>query len=119
MANRDLTPDFGWLASAEQQPWRLLTWKLASALLLSILTVLSGWGLARVEYDDEPRSIFERDDEDFSFLRRMHADFGADDNDVLLVIQCDDLFTPRAQRGLREIVRRTAATEGIDSVISV
>ncbi len=120
MANRDmLTSGYGWLGPAEPKPLRLLAWKAASALLLFILTVLSGCGLARVAYDDEPRSIFERNDEDFAFLRRMHSDFGADDNDVLLVIQGDELFTPRAQEGLREIVRRTAAIEGIDSVLSV
>ncbi len=89
------------------------------AVVVAVVTVLAAWGTARVEFNDEPRTIFRRDDDEFARLEQMYADFGADDNDVLLVIDGERLFTGPNLAAIREMVRQVAALPGVERVNSI
>ena len=49
----------------------------------------------------------------------MFEDFGSDDNDCVLVIEADDVFSPSAVRVLRAIVTDLRGIEGVESVHSL
>lgn len=53
--------------------------------------------------------------EDFARLERLFADFGPDDADVLVTVECDDLFAPQSIAALRELDRRLRASPGVAS----
>ena len=74
------------------------------AALTVLLTILAAIGNARVTFDDQPRGIHSVDDENYAFLQEVLADFGSDDNDVILVVEAEDLFAPNAFRAIGRLV---------------
>ena len=64
-------------------------------------TALALAGLARLEFDDLPRDIIRSEDAAYAQLERLHTDFGSDDNDLVLVLEADDWFSPQGARVLR------------------
>jgi predicted RND superfamily exporter protein len=89
------------------------------AIVIAIVTVVALLGLGRIDFEDEPRRVFEQQDSDFADLTQSFADFGADDNDILLVVEGGELFAPAIIGRLRELVTRLADTPGVESVVSI
>ena len=89
------------------------------ALGIVLLSVLAAEGLRRLEFDDVPRTVFETDDADFALLKETFEQFGSDDNDCLLVVAADDLFTPGAVQALRRLADDVEAIDRIESVQSL
>ncbi len=73
------------------------------------LTLFAIGGAAQLQFDDEPRAIFRGDDPSFALLEEVFTDFGADENDCILVVQ-GDLFTPEGVAAFRDAVARLRAT---------
>ncbi|MCP3917282.1 MAG: MMPL family transporter [bacterium] len=85
-----------------------------------LLTVVAGFGVARVEVDDVPSSIFRSGDEDFRRLESVWRDFGSDDNDAIVLVDGGgDVFTPEGARLLRELERVVRAVPGVERVTSI
>ena len=89
------------------------------ALLIAAVTAAALVGLTRIDFEDEPRTIFEQQDSDFADLEQSFADFGADDNDILLVADGTDLFSADSLSRLRRLATETARIAGVESVASV
>lgn len=81
-------------------------------------TVASGFGIARLEFDEEPRAVFKGAGIDSVRLDRLFAEFGPDDAEVLVTVECDDLFAPRALDDFERLVRQLRAAPGVESVES-
>ena len=91
-------------------------------IVLAALAVAGGLavvGAARIEFDDRLRNIFESRDGEFEYLESVFADFGADDNDCVVLFEADDLFSPHAVAALRELVRRLRTVDGVAAVRSI
>ncbi|NUN51181.1 MAG: MMPL family transporter [Planctomycetaceae bacterium] len=84
-----------------------------------LATVLALFGQSRLQFDDDPRAFFRRDEAAMEELERLYADFGADDNDVLVVLEAADAFSPEMLSVVRRIVAEAAGAEGIAAVESV
>jgi predicted RND superfamily exporter protein len=90
---------------------------LAAALVL--ITAASLLGVARLEYDDLPRTLFRSDDADFALLEETSQQFGADDVDCVLLVESDDLFRPADVLALESLVAATKRVPGIGRVESL
>lgn len=82
-------------------------------------TIASAGGVMRLEFDEEPRAVFQRAGEDADRLDRLFHDFGPDDGDVLVTVEADDLFTPETLDRLEHVVARLREVPGIESVDSL
>ena len=58
-----------------------------------VMTIAAGVGLPRRRFDDRPRGVFKANDEAHALLEEVFADFGSDDNDCVLVVESQNLFT--------------------------
>ena len=83
------------------------------------MTAAAVRGIADLGFNDVPREVFVSDDETFTRLLELQRDFGSDDNDVLLVLESEDWFTPRATRELRRWAAELAASTGVEVVHSL
>lgn len=88
-------------------------------LIILCCSTAAAFGLRHLEYDEEPRAVFRRGGEDFARLERLFADFGPDDADILVTVECDDLFTPESIAALRNLDRRLRASPGVASVFGI
>ena len=86
------------------------------AALVALATGVALHGLTRIEFDDVPREIFASGDEEYARLLSVYADFGSDDNDVLLVFEGSDWFRPESAALLRRAAERCARLDDVDSV---
>lgn len=89
------------------------------ALGLAALTAAATVGMARLEFDDVPRSVFKTHDDDYARLEELFREFGSDDNECLLVVEGDDLFSPRGVAGFNDLVREVGRVEGVETVRSM
>lgn len=88
-------------------------------LIIFVISAATAFGLRHVEYDEEPRAVFRRGGDDFARLEQLFADFGPDDADVLVTVECDDLFTPESIEALRKLESRLHAVPGVESVFGI
>lgn len=98
---------------------RFVRYRWLVALGLVALTAAAAVGLARLQFDDVPRSVFKTRDEDYARLEELFREFGSDDNECLLVVEGEDLFSPRGAAGFRDLVREVGQVEGVETVRSM
>ncbi len=69
--------------------------------IITTISVLAVIGLTRLQFDDDARTLFRVHDSAFATLEKFYADFGADDQDVHLMIDGPNLFSPTSLAALR------------------
>jgi predicted RND superfamily exporter protein len=89
--------------------------RLALALIALVFSSIAGYGITFLRIDDVPRKLFASSDEDFRQLEKLFADFGSDDNDCVVVLESDGLFTPEGVKVLRAIEARSRLIDGVVS----
>ena len=85
-------------------------WVAAVAALVSLLAL---YGASRTTIDDLPSSLFRSDDEAFARLERTFAEFGADDQDCLVLLEGESELGRKGVDLLRRLDARIARIEGI------
>lgn len=98
---------------------RFMRHRMLVAVALVAITALAIRGNMLLEFDNSPRDVFRTKDTQFQQLEQLFADFGSDDNDCLLLVSSDELFTPKVMRRLRGLVDEIAAVEGVAWVRSL
>lgn len=88
------------------------------AVLIGLLSIVASIGLGQLRFDTEPRKIFKQSDENFALLEEYFEQFGADDNNIVLVLD-GDLFTSTFSRALRGFVREAGESPNVVSVLSL
>lgn len=88
----------------------------AATILISALAVA---GIAQLDFNDRPRDIYLRADEASRFLQQTQDNFGADDNDILIVVQGNDLLSRESLRRINELVVDLESQPEIDVVNSL
>jgi len=74
------------------------------ALAVTLATCVAAAGVARLDFDEDPRNFILRDDADRRVLERFFADFGPDDTDILAAVTgLDPGDVPEIERVLRLI----------------
>jgi len=89
------------------------------ALGVAAVTAFALFGAVRVRHEDEPRNAIRRRGPEFDRLQELYRDFGPDDNELLVVIDGEELFTAESLSVVREIVERSRAVDGVESVFSI
>lgn len=93
------------------------------ALIAVVFSSLAGYGITFLEIDDTPRNLFAAQDDDFKQLERLFKDFGSDDNDCVVVLEGDSIYSPQGADAIRSIIAGIRAQRardlGLESVQSV
>jgi predicted RND superfamily exporter protein len=76
-------------------------------------------GVTQLEFDDDPRSLYLGDDDASRQLQNFYEEFGADDQDILLVLRAADVFQPEVMNAGRDLWLAAAEVEGIERVFSI
>lgn len=89
-------------------------------LCLALLTILCGAGLHRLRLDDRLRNLFRSQSPAYALLTQVEDRFGADDNDVLLLVESDrHLINAAGVAGLHALVNELSESPEVQSVRSV
>ena len=88
------------------------------------MSLLALFGLTRLRFDDVPRGIFAGDGEDYARLESVYRDFGADDNDIILLLERDSehalgWFDAEGVELLRDLEESIRSVEGVDLVLGL
>lgn len=83
------------------------------------LTLLAVYGLTQLEVDDVPRSFFSSDDEAFEIFGETLENFGADDNDCLILLEGEDLFSTQAIALQWQLDEELEQIPGIEAAIGL
>lgn len=89
------------------------------ALLALVMSSIAGYGITFLKIDDVPRKLFASDDEDYHRLEKLFEDFGSDDNDCVIVLESNNLFSPEGVQVIRNVAARCRQLPGILSVQSL
>ena len=80
---------------------------------------LAAHGLSRLSFNDVRREIFASDDEGYARLLELYEEFGSDDNDLLVVLECADWFTPETAGALHALHEELEALGSVEGVFSM
>ena len=89
------------------------------AIALAFAAIAAGWGASSVEFDEQPRDVFARRGPAYQRLEQLFRDFGPDDNDVLIVIDAQELFTAESLSTLRLLADKLRNLDGVESLFSI
>ncbi len=92
---------------------------LAIAGFALVATAFAILGLTRLGFNDVPREIFASDDLVFERLLALYEEFGSDDNDVLVVLECDDWFRSGPASALQRLTSELEALDSVESAFSL
>ncbi|MGI9471645.1 MAG: efflux RND transporter permease subunit [Rubripirellula sp.] len=96
----------------------VLRWKW-SAAFVSLVTLLALAGFAQLSFDVSPNAVFTSENQTSRELDRLYADFGHDDNDIVVVLEGDDFFTVDKLNQLRELRDQLRAVPEVEGVASL
>ena len=88
-------------------------------VLLGAATLLGLFGLIQLDFSDSPRDIYTRDDGSSRLLEEVHKRFGADDTDIVVVLDSDDLLSRKSLErinGFVETLREDVHIEAVHSL---
>lgn len=87
--------------------------------LILAMTVFAVFGLMRLDFDDQPTNIFKTSQADFELLKEVFDDFGSDDNDCIILVETDQLFSSRGAQLLDDLTAEIGKIDAIESVRSL
>lgn len=88
-------------------------------LFVAFATAAAAVGATRLSFDDDPRALYMGDDQAFDQLRNLYKEFGADDQDILLVLTARDVFEPEVMNIGRDLWLAAAEVNGVERVYSI
>lgn len=91
----------------------------AFEVILGLVSLAALLGLVQLRFDSEPRTLFQRSDEDFQLLNEYFEHFGADDNEITVILRSSSLFSSQFSAALREFTRAANEVPGVESVLSI
>ncbi|MFN0264003.1 efflux RND transporter permease subunit [Tepidamorphus sp. 3E244] len=86
---------------------------------LALVTVLAAAGIPRLGFDSEIRNVFQADNTSNETLDREQDAFGAADNDLLVLVEGEALFTPAGLKAFRDFALDSQLVSGVASTISM
>jgi hypothetical protein len=86
---------------------------------VAVITAWAGLGIAQLSYDDDYRSVFHADSEQYRGLERLTREFGREENDLVVLFESDDVMRPAGLRRLDRLHHDLEGTAGVTSVYSL
>ena len=86
---------------------------------VTMMTLGSIVGLLRLSFDDQPKNIFKTSQADFELLEELFDDFGSDDNECMIVVESNQIFSARGVRLLKDLSSEIKKIDAIQSVRSL
>jgi uncharacterized protein len=96
-----------------------LAWPRLTILLVLILSVLGGLGIARLKVDDSLSELFRTDTEEFRRYEEIDRRFPSSEYDVLVVVEGKDLLKREQLEAFRRAIIDLQLADGIDGVVSM
>jgi uncharacterized protein len=96
-----------------------LAWPRLTILLVLILSILGGLGIARLKVDDSLSELFRTDTEEFRRYEEIDRRFPSSEYDVLVVVEGKDLLKPEQLEAFRRAIIDLQLADGVDGVVSM
>lgn len=90
-----------------------------TALLAGGITFVACYGITQISINDSLADIFKADNPDYRRLKQFFDEFGADDNECVVVLQSDDVFSRESIATVRRLVDRLGALPDVERVRSI
>ena len=98
---------------------RLLDCRTVIGLLVAVLTLAAFAGLPGLNFSDNPRDIYARDDAPARLLEQVQEKFGPDDATIVVVLDGESLLSRASLGRVQTFVERLRASPDFDHVHSV
>lgn len=90
-----------------------------SALLIVLVSIVSGFGVSRISLDDSLTELFRSDSEEFRRYELVAERFPSSEYDVLLVVEGPDLLSRDKLDRLRSTILELGLGESVRGVVSL
>lgn len=84
-----------------------------------MVTAVAGYGITQISINDNLADIFKADNPDYRQLVQFFDEFGADDNECVVVLQSDELFSRQSIAAIRRLTDGLDALPDVDRVYSI
>jgi uncharacterized protein len=91
----------------------------ATLLLVALLTLPLAYAATKVEFSSDVREIFRSGTPEFVNLQMVEEQYPESGEDILLLVQADDLFTPKNLERLRDLHLELNFVDGVKYVSSM
>jgi uncharacterized protein len=96
-----------------------LGWPRLTILLILLVSVAAGFGLARLKVDDSLSELFRTDTEEFRRYEEIDRRFPSSEYDVLVVVEGKDLLKRPQIEAFRRAIVDLQLADGVDGLVSM
>lgn len=84
-----------------------------------LLSVAATVGITRLTFNDDYRSLFQADGQEYANYEQLISDFGSDENDFILLVRSEQILEPQTLSVINEIHEATDRLDETSRVISL
>ncbi len=88
-------------------------------LAVAVVSVVAAFGIARLDFEDDPQNLYRQNNQDFADLERLQDEFGSFDDELLVLATSDDLFSYDGLSDFRELIQKLREIDGVNGVFSM
>ncbi len=88
-------------------------------LAVALVSVVAAAGIAQLNFEDDPQNLYRQHNEDFAELERLEAEFGSFDDELLVLVAGERLFSHEGLSSFRALIDRLRQIDGVTAVFSM
>jgi predicted RND superfamily exporter protein len=88
-------------------------------LVVAVLFLVTAIGIARLKFEDDPQNLYRQDNQDFADLDQLSEEFGSFDDEIMVVVASDDLFSYDGLSDFRDLIDKLRELDGVTGVLSM
>lgn len=88
-------------------------------LAVMIASLVAVVGIANLNFEDDPQNLYRQHNQDFADLERLQTEFGSFDDELLVLVASDNLFSHESLTAFRSLIDRLRELEGVNAVFSM
>ena len=70
-----------------------LNWQPQLWFAVAVVSLIAAIGIVQLNFEDDPQNLYRQENQDFAELERLQDEFGSFDDELLVLVTSDDLFS--------------------------
>jgi len=86
---------------------------------VAVIFLVMAIGIARLKFEDDPQNLYRQNNQDFADLDRLAEEFGSFDDEILVLVSSDNLFSFEGLGEFRSLIDSLRELDGVTGVLSM
>ena len=87
--------------------------------IVSLISLCAAIGITRLSFEDDPQNLYRQNNQHFAEMETLQEEFGSFDDEILVLVSSNDLFSREGIGALRSMVKQFREVDEVAEVFSM